>query len=83
MKVDANNIILVKYIILKFTQRLKSQIMLLVYVKNLITLNNTIIVTRQVKEGLDLINKSKEVYVLKKQIIQLNKQINILAKKKK
>jgi len=46
MKVDANNIILVKYIILKFTQRLKSQIMLLVYVKNLITLNNTIIVTR-------------------------------------
>ncbi len=59
IKVDRNNVILVEYVMLKFIQGLKSQIMSLVYIKNSIIVNTMIIVIRHIEEELELMNENK------------------------
>ncbi len=56
--------------------------MSIVYAKNPQILDAAIITARNVKGGLVIVNKSKQVYALEDQIIQLSKQINVLAKRK-
>ncbi len=82
IKVDQNNVMLIKHVILKFVQELKSQIMSIVYVKNPATLNTAITIIRNVKGGLVMANESKQVYVLEDQITQLNEQVNALARER-
>ncbi len=64
IKVNKNNAISVEYVVFKFIQGLKFQIMLLMYTKNLIILNNIITIIRYIKRELNLVNESKQVYTL-------------------
>ncbi len=59
MKVDQNNAISVKYIVLKFIQRLKPQIISIIYAGNPATVNVTITIARNVKGELVMINENK------------------------
>src|SRR6266542_3793755 len=79
MKTDRNNNILVKQVVLKFIQGLKSQIMSLVYVGNPQNLNDAITIARNVEGGLVMANESKQVYALEDQIAQLSEQVNVLV----
>src|SRR6266498_764356 len=72
MKVDRNNAMLAEQIVLKFVKGLKLQIMFLVYVKNPQILDAAVIITRNVEGRLVIANKSKQVYTLEDQIIQLS-----------
>src|SRR6266542_2714571 len=80
MKVDQNNAIPVKQVVLKFVQRLKLQIILLVYAGNPQDLDTAITTVRNIEKGLVIANKSKQVYALEDQIAQLSKQVNTLAR---
>ena len=63
----------VKHVVLKFMQGLNPQIMSIVYARNPQTLDTAITTVRNVKEGLVIANESKQVYILKDQIVQLSK----------
>ncbi len=68
--------------ILKFIQELKLQIISIVYVRNLTTIDAAITTVKHVEEGLEIANKSKQVYALKNQIAQLSEQVNALARRR-
>ncbi len=68
MKVDQNNVTLVEQVVLKFMQKLKPQVISLVYVRNSQTLDEAVTIIRNVEEGLVITNESKQVYALKDQI---------------
>ncbi len=59
MKVDWNNTTLVEYVILKFVQGLKPQIMSIVYARNSQTLDVIITMVKNVEERLVIANESK------------------------
>src|SRR6266542_1445796 len=80
MKTDRNNNILVKQVVLKFIQGLKSQIMSLIYAGNPQNLNDAITIARNVEGGLVIANESKQVYALEDQIAQLSEQVNALTR---
>ncbi len=65
MKVNWNNAILIEYMVFKFVQELKFQIISIVYAKNLLILNAVIITAKNVEGRLVMINESKQVYALK------------------
>jgi len=58
MKVNQNNATLVKQVVLKFVQGLKSQIMFLMYAEDPQILDATISMARNVEEELVMANKS-------------------------
>ncbi len=59
MKVDQNNIILAKHMILKFVQRLKSQIISIIYARNSVILDVAITTIRNIEGRLVMTNKNK------------------------
>ncbi len=59
MKVNWDNTTPVKYMVLKFIQRLKLQIILIVYAKNLVMLDVTITMAKNIERRLVIANKSK------------------------
>ena len=67
-------------VVLKFIQKLKPQIMSLVYAGNPQNLNDAITTARNVEGGLVIANESKQVYALEDQIAQLSEQVNALAR---
>ncbi len=59
MKVNWNNVIPVEYVVFKFIQGLKSQIILLVYAGNLMIINTAITIVKHVKGRLNMTNRNK------------------------
>jgi len=44
-------------------------------------LNNVITIAKNIKGGLVIANESKQIYALEDQIVQLNEQVNALARR--